>query len=299
MPSEHTAEITPTIEPLAIKKIRSRWKQIDSMAGVGLDPDPDKIPPEIWQEVSGRDNVKEGIFAFNRQIIDATAPYAVDYKANLGFYLSSPGMAALQMTFDYLKQEHSQVLRVCDGKFADIGNTAEKIAEFVFGRLDADAVLLNPYLGSDAVRPFTQWRDKAVILCINTSNPSADRVQNLTMAAGEPLWRHILQTSLDEWDENKNIFPVLSATDPKKLIGIRSIIENRPILLAGVGTQDGNLQESIPPCLDEQDYGLLISSSRAILYPQRQPDENFVSASKRAIIELKNTINDIKNASRK
>lgn len=289
-------EFTETLahEPQAFQKIRRRWRKIYSMAGVGLDPDEQRIPDAIWKEVDGRENVGDGFFVFNSRIIEATAPFVVDYKINANFYLGSQGAQALERTFAYLKAKHPDILRVCDGKFADIDNTAEKIAEAVFGSLDADAVLLNPYLGFDAIKPFTKWEDKAVILCINTSNPSADAIQGLTLNSGEPLWKHVLKLSMTDWNTNGNIIPVLSATHPENLAGVRSIVGDAPILLAGAGTQGGSLAKSVPPCLDRQGFGLLVSASRSVLYAPPLPGEHFASASRRAVIELKDAINACK-----
>lgn len=278
-----------------ITKIKQRWFEIDAMSGVGLDPVIERIPQEIWSEV-GKDNIADGITLFNQRIIDATASQTVDYKVNANFYSGEQGRRALKNTFDYLKKTHPKILRVCDGKFADVGHTADHLAEEIFGDLDADAVLLNPYLGSDAIKPFTKYKDKLVILCVNTSNPSADETQNVLLADGTPYWKFILRKSLEEWGNN-NIVPVLSATHPENLTGIRDLVGQLPILLAGVGSQGGDLNQSVSQCLDKNGYGLMISASRAILYPERQPGESFTDASHRAISDLRNNINRAKTIS--
>ncbi|MEO6109824.1 MAG: orotidine-5'-phosphate decarboxylase [Candidatus Saccharimonadales bacterium] len=277
-----------------INKIHRRWISIDSMAGVGIDPDTNKIPDEIWEEVGGRENMADGITLFNQKIIDATADYAVDFKVNSNFFQGEAGRKALANTFAHLKAEHPDVLRVCDGKFGDVGHTADKIADEIFGNLDADAVLLNPYMGFDAIEPFTRWQDKVVILCVNTSNPSSAEIQNLQLSGGNPLWRYILQESMDKWNENGNIIPVLSATHKDNLDGVRDIIGETPILLAGVGTQGGSLEDSVPQTLDSNGYGLMISASRAILYPERLEGEDLAMASRRSIINLRDSINRAK-----
>lgn len=263
------------------------------MAGVGLDPDLSQFPQELL-DVYKTGDTAEMIVDFNSQIIDATHHYAVDYKVNANFYQGPEGRTALKQTFKYIKATNPHILRVYDGKFADVGHTSEKMAEEIFGVIDADAVLLNPYLGIDGIKPFTHWKDKLVILCVNTSNDSADEIQNLRLENGLPLWRHILNKSLSEWNEHKNIIPVLSATHPEHLVGIRDFIGQLPILLAGVGTQGGSLGESLPNCLDNEGYGALISASRAILYPKRQPSESFSDASKNAMIAFRDRINSSK-----
>ena len=206
---------------IGVEKIRARWLEIDSMAGVGLDPDVNRIPNEVWDEVcSGKDNLADGLFLFNKLIIDATADYTVDFKVNSNFFQGELGRRALAATFRYFKSNYPNVLRVYDGKFADVGHTAEKIAEEVFGNLDADAVLLNPYMGFDAIEPFVKWKDKLTVLCVNTSNPSAQEIQDLLLADGDPLWKHILTEGMGAWNRNGNIIPVLSATHKENLEGV-------------------------------------------------------------------------------
>ena len=277
-----------------VDKIRARWVEIDSMAGVGIDPDVAKIPNEVWDEVGGRERVAQGMQRFVSRVIDATAEYAVDFKVNSNFFQGEEGRRALQFTFDYLKDHHPNVVRVCDGKFADVGHTADIIAAEIFDELDADAVLLNPYMGFDAIEPFVRRKDKLVILCVNTSNPSADEVQNLPLADGMPLWKKILELSLTDWNYNNNIIPVLSATHLDNLDNIREQIGDLPILLAGVGSQGGSIAESVPKTIDSEGYGLMISASRAILYPERQADESLEEAWARAARELREKINRAK-----
>ena len=277
-----------------IEKIRGRWLETDSMAGVGIDPNIQRIPAEIWEQVGGTDYISEGITLFNQGVIDATADFAVDFKVNSNYFQGELGGKALQNTFDYLKLEHPSVLRVCDGKFGDVQHTAEEIAEEIFGKLDADAVVLNPYLGFDGIEAFAKWSDKLVILCVNTSNPSASEIQDLQLETGQKLWQHVLQKSMGEWNDNGNIIPILSATHPENLEGIREIAGETPILLAGVGTQGGSLEKSVPLCLDSEGYGIMISASRSIIYPEVRAGETSQDASRRSVIELRDAINQAK-----
>jgi len=278
------------------EKIRTRWLATDSMAGVGIDPDINKIPDEIWQAVGGKSNIADGFTLFGKTIIDATAQDAVDFKVNSSFFKGSQGREALYNIFNYLKQKYPKVLRVCDGKFADIDNTAEKIAEEIFGDLDADAVLLNPYLGFDAIKPFIQWKNKIVIMCVRTSNPSAAQVQDMLAYDGRPIWQHILDKSLHGWNPNNNIIPVLSATSLHGLSDIREQINDVPILLAGVGAQGGSLDKSVPHLLDSNGYGLMISSSRGIIYADRGENESIGQAAHRELLKLKDAINQAKRS---
>ncbi len=281
-----------------IEKLHQRWLDIDSMAGVGIDPNPALIPQEIWDEVGGKQQIADGFTLFGQRIIDATADHAVDFKINSNYFMGDSGQRALLNIFQYLKDTQPNVLRICDGKFGEVGHTAERIADFVFGELDADAVLLNPYLGLDAIAPFAKWKDKLIMVCVNTSNSSADTIQNAEMKGGVPLWRFILEKSLNEWNENQNIIPVLSATHQENLKGIRNTIGDTPIVLAGIGTQGGDINSSIPMCLDSQGYGLMVSASRSIIYPERHEGETLEAAMRKHIKILKDSINKAKLYSR-
>ncbi len=275
----------------AIDKLTDRWQAIDSMAGVGLDPNPDLIPDIIWEEVGGRENMAEGVYEFLSQIIDATAEYSVDYKVNPAFFPGPAGREAYYETFRHLKKEYPEIIRLTDGKYGEVGHTADAIAEELFGELDADGVLLNPYLGTDTIAPFTSWENKIVVVCVNTSNPSAQEVQSLQLTDGTKLWQHVLRRCVDDWNDNGNVVPVLSATHPENIVDARKIVGDMPILLAGVGSQGGSLAESVPDLLDSRGYGLMISSSRGILYAEGQPGETFAEASAVAARGLRDAIN--------
>lgn len=284
---------------LVFEKMNKRWKMIDSMAGVGIDPDLGKIPSEVAHDLGPSATKEEIVESFAERIINATAEYAVDFKVNSNFFLQSELRKALEHVFRFLKHDHPDVLRVCDGKFADVGHTAEKMAEYIFGELDVDAVLVNPYLGEDAIKPFTQWKDKAVIVCVNTSNPSVEQTQNVIMKDGRMYWEHMLDLSMNDWNPNGNIIPVLSATHTKGLHTLRERIGDVPVLLAGVGLQGGSLETAVPPLVDSNGYGLLISSSRGIIYADRKEDEGFEAAAARSARELRDAIRSAYSGSQK
>ena len=249
------------------EKIRSRMESVDSMAGVGLDPVVNRIPEIVWNEV-GVGNYAAGIEVFCKHIIDATHDYVVDYKINSGFFMDHDSRIALEKVFLYLRDSYPDVVRVCDGKFGDVEHTAEHIASYVFDTLDADAVLLNPYMGYDAIKPFIERNDKAVVLCINTSNPSAGEIQDLELKGGVPIWRYVLEMAMTKWNQNNNIIPVVSATHLDNLVGLREIIGEIPLVLAGVGAQGGDLTQALSHVLNADGYGAMISSSRGIIYPE-------------------------------
>ena len=131
-------------------------------------------------------------------------------------------------------------------------------------------------------------------MCVNTSNPSASDIQELALADGTILWKKVLDLAINDWNKNGNIIPVLSATHPENLSGIRSAIGQRPILLAGIGTQGGGIEKTLEDCLNNDKFGVMISSSRSILYPQIAAGETYLQASERAIKELRDRINTAK-----
>lgn len=273
-----------------VKKIQRRSSEINSMAGVGIDPVHARIPLDAIDPNRVMDE-GEQIYRFCKEIIKATHLSAVDYKINANFFQSSGARLAMERTFHFLKEEHPNIIRVCDGKFADVGHTAQSLAHYIYSQLDADAVLLNPYLGHDALAPFLDYADKAVVLCINTSNPGANDVQNLRLQSGEELWMHILKKAMREWNKYDNIIPLLSATHLKNLEGIRAVIGDCPVVLAGIGQQGGNLRLALPHVLDSRGYGAMISSSRSILYPLLQEQEEYFQGVQRVARELKEEIN--------
>lgn len=272
---------------LITEKINNRMRQVDSMAGVGIDPVFSKIPEFLRNEVPSRSN-QATIELFCRRVIDATHDFVVDYKINSNFFMDTESRGALESTFAYLRDRYPDTVRICDGKFGDVEHTAGQIADYVFDVLDADAVLLNPYLGYDAIRPFTERADKAVVLCVNTSNPSAGDIQDLRTESGIPVWRHVLELAMTKWNLNNNIIPVVSATHIDNLIGLREIIGDVPVVLAGVGAQGGDLPSALKHVLRSDGYGAMISSSRGIIYPD-SGDDYWQSVGDKAML-LRDTI---------
>lgn len=278
-----------------INKIRRRWTSIGSMVGVGLDPQPHMFPPSI-AEISKKMGVRKAIATINRTVLDICAPHIVDVKINANFYHGSYGGAALEDTFSYIRTHHPEIIRIYDTKFADVTHTSEQMAEYVFDKLDADAILLNPYLGEDAIKPFTSRSDKLAILCVSTSNSSASEIQEVKLENGEPLWKFILKKAMSEWQGHDNMIPVLSATHPDVLFGIREIVGDLPILLAGVGVQGGDISSALFHCLDSRGFGAMIGSSRSIMYPPHVKGVEYEELVKRAILNFKVTIENARLA---
>ena len=233
---------------------------------VGLDTDMQKIPPFLL-------STSDPIFAFNKEIIDATASYTVAYKPNLAFYESEvlEGWRSLEKTVLYLRQNYPDIFLIADAKRGDIGNTSSMYAKAFFEKMEFDAVTVAPYMGEDSVKPFLAYDGKRVILLALTSNKGANDFQFTSEAAtGEKLFEKVLRVS-QCWGSEENLMYVIGATKAEELAGIRKIVPNHFLLVPGVGAQGGSLQEVAKYGLNNQ-CGLLVNSSRAIIYASNDED---------------------------
>lgn len=233
---------------------------------VGLDSDIQKIPQHLLDD-------NDPLFAFNQQIIDATANYAVAYKPNLAFYesMGAAGWTSLDKTVQYLKSNHHGIFIIADAKRGDIGNTSSLYARAFFESLSFDAVTVAPYMGEDSVKPFMTYAEKWVILLALTSNKGAFDFQFLKdEASGDLLFESVLKTSL-RWGSEENMMYVVGATKAEKLKEIREIVPNHFLLVPGVGAQGGSLQEVAKYGMNNQ-CGLLVNSSRGIIYASNGVD---------------------------
>lgn len=263
-----------------IEKLNNCWHSQQNMVCVGLDPDPSRFPDIIGES-------SDSIFAFNRAIIDATADIVCAYKPQIAHFASLSAEDQLKDTIDYIHSEYPEVPVILDAKRGDIGSTAERYAREAFERYGADAVTVNPYLGLDGVKPFTDYADKGVILLCRTSNPSAKDFQDL-MIDERPLYEHVAGTIANDWNENNNCALVVGATWPEQLGKIRSIIGDMPILVPGIGAQGGDLEATLQQGLNTQKAGLIISSSRGVIYASNADD--FAGAAREVVLKMNSAI---------
>ncbi len=237
---------------------------------VGLDTDLKKIPEHLLKDE------EEPIFAFNKAIIDATAPYCVAYKPNLAFYeaFGVAGIIAFEKTVKYLKENYPQHFIIADAKRGDIGNTSKMYARTFFGEYDVDALTVAPYMGEDSVTPFLDGYDgKWVILLALTSNKGSFDFQLTESADGERLFEKVLRKS-QEWGNMENMMYVVGATRGEMFKDIRKIAPESFLLVPGIGAQGGSLEEVCKYGMTK-DCGLLVNSSRAIIYADKT--ENFAT----------------------
>ena len=240
---------------------------------VGLDTDINKIPEHLKKE-------EDPIFAFNKAIIDATAPYCVAYKPNLAFYecYGLKGMLAFEKTIQYIKENHPNHFIIADAKRGDIGNTSKMYAQTFFEEYNLDSVTVAPYMGEDSVKPFLEYDEKWVILLALTSNKGSHDFQLTEDKQGERLFEKVLKKS-QEWGTTENLMYVVGATQGKMFEDIRRIAPEHFLLVPGVGAQGGSLQEVCKYGMTK-DCGLLVNSSRGIIYASTDTDFAEVAAVK-------------------
>lgn len=232
---------------------------------VGLDPDPKLMPSNIAKDA-------EGILEFNKAIIDATSDYCIAYKPNTAFYecLGLKGWQALIDTIKYIKTKYPEHLVIVDAKRGDIGNTSRMYARAFFDEMGADAVTVAPYMGQDSVQPFLEYEDKWTILLALTSNKSAEDFEMIKDKNDHCVYERVLKRSL-RWGNPVNMMYVVGATHPEAFESIRKIVPRHFLLVPGVGAQGGSIEAVCEYGLNDE-CGLIINSSRAIIYASQQDD---------------------------
>ena len=234
-------------------------KRKKSFLCVGLDTDYKKIPKMLL-------HMEYPVFEFNKQIIDATQEYAVAYKPNLAFYemLGAAGYISLEMTITYLRETYPDLFIIADAKRGDIGNTSHMYAHAFFKTLDCDAITLSPYMGYDSISPFLEVEGKWAVLLALTSNDGSKDFQQLKLANDKLLFEEVISTSAG-WGTVNNIMYVVGATKAEALTRIRTLIPEHFLLVPGVGSQGGSLNEVAEHGMNDR-CGLLVNASRSIIY---------------------------------
>lgn len=250
-----------------MEKYNTRAKKVNSLLCVGLDPDFDKLP-ENFQTMSFPQ------FGFNKYIIDQTAEFAAAFKPNTAAYEArgEQGWSELRMTIEYLQKNYADIFTICDAKRADIGYTSELYAKAILDTLGFDAITLHPYLGKDGIQPFLDREDKVSIILCRTSNPGAAEIQDLEIG-GKKLWAVLAEKVASDWNKNHNCMLVVGATYPAELGEIRKIVGDMTLLVPGVGTQGGSVEEVLKAGLNSKKLGLIINSSKGIIFSEDPAEE--------------------------
>ena len=270
-----------------MQALRDRWSKADSLLCVGLDPDPAKFP-----DAFARDG--DALFAFCRDIVDATAQHACAFKPQIAYFAAhAGGEHALQRLVAHIHAAHPGIPVLLDAKRGDIGSTAAQYAAEAFDRYDADAVTLNPYMGRDSAQPFLDRADRGCVFLCHTSNPGARDFQELVVAgdggAARPLYQHVAAAIARDWNGNGNCALVVGATFPEELQVIRGIVGELPLLIPGIGAQGGDVEAVVRNGKTADGTGLMINSSRGILYASRGAD--YAEAAAAAARSLRDEIN--------
>lgn len=257
-----------------IEKVRVGWKT--SALCVGLDSDLNKLPPHLGQQPSA-------LFDFNTAIIDATHDLVCAYKPQIAYYAAIGAEEQLKKTINYIHQKYPQIPVILDAKRGDIGDTAEMYAREAFEVYKADAVTVNPYMGGDTLQPFLKYKDKGIIILCKTSNSGSAELQNLKVG-GQPLYQVVAQKAAGEWNAHKNTLLVVGGTHASELKEIRKVVgEEMIFLVPGVGAQGGSAKDVIQNGANSQGQGLIINSSRAIIYASSGQD--FAEAARQAALK--------------
>ena len=267
------------------EQLAAAWQKNDSQLCIGLDPDPAKFPAHL----QGRD---DAIFEFCKTIVDATADLVCSFKPQIAYFAAQRAEDQLEALIAHIHARHPGIPVVLDAKRGDIGSTAEQYAIEAFERYRADAVTINPYMGHDSVTPYLAYPDKGVFLLCRTSNPGGSDLQFLSLGPdqnGEKLYEHVARLAAEKWNSNGQIGLVVGATFPAEIARVRALTGNMPLLVPGIGAQGGDIEATVKAGKTAAGSGLLINSSRAILYAGQ--GEDFASAARRVADETRSAIN--------
>jgi orotidine-5'-phosphate decarboxylase len=265
-----------------MQSLQAAWKRNDSLVCVGLDPEPARFPAPFAAD-------GDGVFGFCRAIVDATADLVCAFKPQIAHFAALGAERALERLIAHVHAAHPGIPVILDAKRGDVGSTAQHYAAEAFDRYGADAVTVNPYLGRDSVQPFLDRADKGVVLLCRTSNPGARDLQDLDVGGGRTLYQHVAETVAREWNANGNCALVVGATYPGELADVRGRVGGLPLLVPGVGAQGGDVEAAVRSGRTASGDGLVVSSSRAILYASR--DGDFAAAARAAALRLRDEIN--------
>lgn len=261
--------------------LRAAWRGRNSLLCVGLDPDPARFPAHLQQSPNA-------ILDFCRTIVDATADLVCCFKPQIAYFAAHRAEDQLEALIDHIHQRHPATPVILDAKRGDIGSTAEQYAIEAFERFKADAITVNPYLGRDSVEPYLAYHDKGIILLCRTSNPGGNDLQFLDVG-GEKLYERVARLVGEEWNQSGQCALVVGATYPAEIARVRGLTGEMPLLVPGIGAQGGDIESTVRAGCTAAGYGLMINSSRAILYAGS--GEDYADAARRVALATRADIN--------
>ena len=264
-----------------IDMLNARWRGADSLLAVGLDPDPSRFPAHL------RDR-PDAILEFCRAIVDATADLACAFKPQIAYFASMRAEDQLERLIAHIRARHPEVPVILDAKRGDIGSTAEHYAREAFERYAAHAVTLSPYMGFDSIEPYLAYADRGAFLLCRTSNAGGNDLQMLD-AGGERLFERVARLTASTWNRNGQLGLVVGATFPGELARVRSLVGELPLLVPGIGAQGGDVEASVKAGQTTRGVGMVVNSSRAILYAGK--DEDFADRARAVAQATRDAIN--------
>lgn len=264
-----------------IRALNSVWRENNTLLCIGLDPDPAKFPAHLQHR-------PDAIFEFCRAIVDATADLVCCFKPQIAYFAARRAEDQLEALIEHIHIRHPATPVILDAKRGDIGSTAEQYAIEAFERFQADAVTINPYMGRDSIEPYLAYRDKGIILLCRTSNPGGSDLQFLDVG-GEKLYERVARLVSKEWDVNGQCALVVGATFPSEIARVRTLIGDMPLLVPGIGAQGGDIETTVRAGCTASGVGLIINSSRAILYAGK--GEDYANTARSVAEATRNAIN--------
>jgi orotidine-5'-phosphate decarboxylase len=263
------------------ENLTARWREANSLLCVGLDPDVDRLPAHL----RGR---QDAILAFCTAIVDATADLVCAFKPQIAYFSSQRAEDQLESLIAHIHRTQPRVPVILDAKRGDIGPTAAHYAREAFERYDADAVTLSPFMGFDSLAPYLAYAERGALLLCRTSNPGGDELQMLA-CNGEMVYERIARLAANQWNRNGQLGLVVGATYPGELARVRALAGDLPLLVPGIGAQGGDIDATVKAGQTPAGTGLVINSSRAILYAGA--GEDFAAAARAAAVATRDAIN--------
>jgi orotidine-5'-phosphate decarboxylase len=261
--------------------LQAAWARNDSLLCVGLDPDPAKFPAAL----NGRSGA---ILEFCKSIADATADLACAFKPQIAYFAANRAEDQLEALIRHIHEKHPGIPVILDAKRGDIGATAEQYAREAFERYGADALTVNPYMGFDSIEPYLAWKERGVVILCRTSNAGGSDLQFLE-TQGRKLYQHVAELVATKWNAGGQCALVVGATFPAELAEVRRLVGRMPLLVPGIGAQGGDIEATVSAGRTASGTGLMINSSRAILYAGK--DEDYAAAARKVALETRDAIN--------
>ena len=274
-----------------ISKLKKRWESANSLLCVGLDPQIERVPEVLRSKHSP-------YFEFCKEVVDATHEFVCAFKPQAAYFSAVGAENELEELISYIKRVYPEIPVILDAKRGDIGSTAALYAQEAYQRYGADAVTVNPYLGFESIEPYMNYSDKGIVVLCRTSNPGSDWLQK-DETDSIPVYQRVAQ-QVAEWNESEQFVLVTGATYPEELGRVRQIVGDMPLLVPGIGAQGGDIEAVLKNGLNEESNGLIISSSREILYAHEKVDYSVdisqgLTASRQVAMATKNSINEFRN----